>query len=40
VTTADVNTLLKDFEAARKMMRQVMGGRRLPGLPGMPTAPR
>jgi signal recognition particle subunit SRP54 len=26
VTTADVNTLLKDFEGARKMMRSMMGG--------------
>jgi signal recognition particle subunit SRP54 len=26
VTTADVNTLLKDFEGARKMMRTMMGG--------------
>ncbi|HZP89911.1 MAG TPA: signal recognition particle protein, partial [Actinomycetota bacterium] len=41
-TTADVNALLKEFEAARKMMRTMMagrGGRRLPGLPGMPTVP-
>jgi signal recognition particle subunit SRP54 len=41
-TTADVNALLKEFEAARKMMRAMMGGRggkRLPGLPGMPTIP-
>jgi signal recognition particle subunit SRP54 len=27
-TTADVNTLLKDFEGARKMMRTMMGGKR------------
>ena len=26
VTTADVNTLLKDFEGARRMMRSMMGG--------------
>ena len=26
VTTADVNTLLKDFEGARKMMRTMVGG--------------
>jgi signal recognition particle subunit SRP54 len=36
VTTADVNSLLKDFEGARKMMRQVMGGRRMPGTPSVP----
>lgn len=37
VTTADVNQLLKDFEGARKMMRTMMGGKRLPGMngPGM-----
>ena len=36
VTTADVNSLLKDFEGARKMMRSMMGGKRMPGLvPGM-----
>jgi signal recognition particle subunit SRP54 len=31
VTTADVNQLLKEFEGARKMMRTVLGGKRLPG---------
>ena len=35
-TTADVNSLLKDFEGARKMMRTMMGGKRLPGMK-MPT---
>ena len=30
-TTADVNGLLKDFEGARKMMRTMMGGKRMPG---------
>jgi len=35
-TTADVNTLLKDFEGARKMMRTMMGGKRIPGMQ-MPT---
>ena len=35
VTTADVNSLLKDFESARKMMRTMMGGKRVPGqMPG------
>ena len=41
-TTADVNTLLKEFEQARKMMKTVMGGRggkRLPQIPGMPKMP-
>jgi signal recognition particle subunit SRP54 len=32
VTTADVNSLLKDFEGARKMMRTMMGGKRIPGV--------
>ena len=32
VTTADVNSLLKDFEGARKMMRTMMGGKRIPGM--------
>ncbi|HYJ60883.1 MAG TPA: AAA family ATPase, partial [Actinomycetota bacterium] len=32
VTTADVNALLKDFEGARKMMRTMMGGKRVPGM--------
>ncbi len=31
-TTADVNALLKDFEGARKMMRTMMGGKRMPGM--------
>jgi signal recognition particle subunit SRP54 len=45
-TTSDVNTLLKDFEGARKMMRTMMGGGgvpripRIPGMPKMPKAPR
>ncbi|MGQ0669589.1 MAG: signal recognition particle protein [Actinomycetota bacterium] len=38
-TTADVNGLLKEFEQARKMMRQVMGGKRMPRIPGMPKMP-
>ena len=37
-TTADVNQLLKDFEGARKMMRSMMGGKRLPGMPKVPGA--
>jgi signal recognition particle subunit SRP54 len=37
-TTSDVNTLLKDFEGARKMMRSMMGGGK--GLPGMMSTPR
>jgi signal recognition particle subunit SRP54 len=39
-TTAEVNGLLKDFEGARKMMRSVMGGKRMPGVPGMPPMPK
>ena len=38
VTTADVNTLLKDFEGARKMMRTMMGGKRMPGMMSVPSA--
>lgn len=37
-TTSDVNTLLKDFEGARKMMRSMMGGGK--GLPGMVSMPK
>jgi signal recognition particle subunit SRP54 len=40
VTTADVNGLLKDFESARKMMRQMKGGTRAPGMLRLPTAPK
>jgi len=36
-TTADVNGLLKDFEGARKMMRTMMGGKRMPGMMRMPA---
>jgi signal recognition particle subunit SRP54 len=39
VSTADVNTLLKDFEGARKMMRTMMGGKRMPGMPRNAGAP-
>ena len=35
-TTSDVNGLLKDFEGARKMMRTMMGGKRMPGMMKMP----
>jgi signal recognition particle subunit SRP54 len=38
VTTADVNALLKEFEGARKMMRTMMGGKRLPGMVKMPSS--
>jgi signal recognition particle subunit SRP54 len=36
MTTSDVNQLLKDFEGARKMMRSMLGGKRLPGMMKMP----
>jgi signal recognition particle subunit SRP54 len=39
-TTAEVNGLLKDFEGARKMMRSMMGSKRMPKIPGMPTLPK
>jgi len=38
-TTADVNALLKEFQAARKMMQSMMGGKRMPRIPGMPKMP-
>jgi signal recognition particle subunit SRP54 len=40
-TTADVNSLLKEFDAAKKMMKTVMGmgGKRMPRVPGMPDFP-
>jgi len=38
VTTSDVNGLLKDFEGARKMMRGMMGGKRMPGMMKVPSA--
>ena len=37
-TTSDVNTLLKDFEGARRMMRTMMGGGK--GIPGMRKLPK
>jgi signal recognition particle subunit SRP54 len=37
--TSDVNGLLKDFEGARKMMRTMMGGKRMPGMMKMPAGP-
>jgi signal recognition particle subunit SRP54 len=39
-TTADVNGLLKDFDGARKMMRSMMGGKRMPGMMKMPGGPQ
>jgi signal recognition particle subunit SRP54 len=38
-TTADVNALLKEFDAARKMMKSMMGGKRMPKIPGLPNLP-
>jgi signal recognition particle subunit SRP54 len=38
-TTADVNGLLKDFDGARKMMRTMMGGKRVPGMPRLAAVP-
>jgi signal recognition particle subunit SRP54 len=38
MTTSDVNQLLKDFEDARKMMRTMLGGKRLPGMMKIPGA--
>ena len=39
VNTADVNALLKEFEQARKMMKTMLGGKRMPRIPGMPNLP-
>ena len=39
-STADVNGLLKDFDGARKMMRTMMGGKRMPGMMKMPIGPQ
>jgi signal recognition particle subunit SRP54 len=36
-TTADVNSLLKEFEQARKMMKSMLGGKKMPRIPGMPN---
>jgi signal recognition particle subunit SRP54 len=38
-TTADVNALLREFEQVRKMMKSMMGGKRMPRIPGMPNFP-
>jgi signal recognition particle subunit SRP54 len=40
VTTADVNALLKDFDGARKMMRTMMGGKRVPGMKSPAQLPK
>jgi signal recognition particle subunit SRP54 len=37
MATSDVNGLLKDFEGARKMMRTMMGGKRIPGMMKVPA---
>jgi signal recognition particle subunit SRP54 len=39
VTTAEVNALLKEFEQARKLMKSMLGGKRMPRIPGMPNLP-
>jgi signal recognition particle subunit SRP54 len=39
VTTAEVNALLKEFEQAKKMMKSMLGGKRMPRVPGMPNLP-
>jgi signal recognition particle subunit SRP54 len=38
-TTQQVNQLLKEFDQARRMMKQMMGGKRMPRIPGMPKLP-
>jgi signal recognition particle subunit SRP54 len=37
-TPQDVNRLLKQFADAQKMMKQLAGGRGLPGMPGLAAA--
>ena len=39
VTTVEVNALLKEFEQAKKMMKSMLGGKRMPRIPGMPNLP-
>jgi signal recognition particle subunit SRP54 len=39
VTTAEVNALLKEFEQAKKMMKSMLGGKRMPRIPGVPNLP-
>jgi signal recognition particle subunit SRP54 len=39
-TPQDVNRLLRQFGDAQKMMKQLAGGRGLPGMPGLATAGR
>lgn len=39
-TTSDVNSLLKEFEQTRRMMKTMMGGKRMPRIPGMPRPPK
>ncbi|MEX2421057.1 MAG: signal recognition particle protein, partial [Actinomycetota bacterium] len=34
-----VNALLKQFKQAQKMMKSMMGGKRMPNIPGMPKIP-
>jgi len=38
-STADVNALRKEFEQAKKMMKSMLGGKRMPRVPGMPNLP-
>jgi len=38
-TTQEVNQVLKEFDQARRMMKQMMGGKRMPKIPGMPKLP-
>ena len=39
-TTHEVNGLLKQFDQAKKMMKQMMGGKRMPRIPGLPGFPQ
>jgi signal recognition particle subunit SRP54 len=38
-TTSDVNSLLKEFDGVKKMMRSMLGGKRGPQIPGLPRIP-
>ena len=38
-TSSAVNALLKQFKQVQKMMKSMMGGKRMPNIPGMPKIP-
>jgi signal recognition particle subunit SRP54 len=38
-SVGDVNSLLKQFDETRKMMKRLIGGGKMPRIPGMPKIP-